>query len=96
MGRSMNKTSDTSFAGNSFLAELYNKTKPLPFRTESGNECVSINMTGCSKSFLRSLENFITDNSDHFRLVVRGVDYYLEILGRESFTSAYQKSYLRH
>ena len=80
----------------SFLYDLYNKTKPLPFRSENGNECISINLTGCSKLFIRELENFINDNSEHFRLVARGVDYYLEVLGKETFTIAFQKSYLRH
>ena len=96
MPRSVKSTHRNSTSENHFLSELFDKSSPLPFKSENGNECICINLYGCSKDFLSMLEGFLKDNRDQFRLVARGIDYYLEILDQESFLAACQKSHLRH
>ena len=96
MSRSAKKMEKREFSDAPFLSELYKKTTPLPFVAENGNQCVCINLSNCTQAFLRNLEQFIADNPNQFRLVARGLDYYLEILGRETFSIAYQKSYRQH
>ena len=96
MARSAKKMMDGAISETPFLSELYKKTKPLPFVAENGNQCVCINLSNCSRSFLAKLEEFISENPDQFRLVARGLDYYLEILGKETYSTAYQKSFRKH
>ena len=91
MAKTDHMLAEENFSKNPFLLELYNKTKPVPVRGENGNQCVRIDTRNCSREFVRRLEAYISANPDKLRLVIRGLDYYLEILSKDSFTVAYQK-----
>jgi len=80
------KLFERTLSKNPFLSELYRRTERLPFKSESGNELISIDAKGSSKEFVRKLEVFVDAKS--FKLLVRGSDYYLEVLNGTTFHDA--------
>lgn len=87
-----NQFIENDFSENSFLAELYERTTELPIKANNGNHCISIDMRSCSPSFQGNIEEFINNNSDKFRLLVTGPDYYVEVLHKDTYFHAYEKS----
>jgi hypothetical protein len=77
----------------SLINHLYKRSSLAPIKTRAGNECVLVNMSGCSEKFLREAEAFF-DNPEQFRILIRGADYYVEVLKGVSFSEAYNKSML--
>lgn len=84
------------FSSVSFWDELYQRTTPLPFRAGNGNQCIAVDLRNCSQDFLRKVEDCFAGERGSFRLIGRGLDYYLEVLDRDTFLNAYQKMASRH
>lgn len=77
----------------SFISNLYKRSNLAPIKTKQENECVLVNMSDCSNDFLRSAEVFFAE-SGLFQILIRGSDYYIEVLNGDSFSEAYNKSTL--
>ena len=92
MANGDNTVINNALPENSFFSELYNRTTELPIKANSGNECISIDMRNCSKCFLTNIEELFENNPDKLRLLVRGLDYYVEVLNKDKSIHAYQKS----
>ncbi len=75
----------------SFINKLYMRSTLVPVKTGQGNECILVDLKDCSTSFLQDADSFFV-GSDRFRLLIRGVEYYVEVLYGDSFGAAYQKS----
>jgi len=77
------KMREMELSDEQFLSELYRRTSLLPFKSESGNEFISINTKDCANGFLQKVE--ILAGSKNFKLLIRGTDYYLEVLEGKTF-----------
>ena len=77
----------------SFIVELQSRTSFVPFKSDAGNDYISINLRNCTQEFLRKTEKFLHDNAERFQLHVRGLEYYVEVLGGDKYPDAYEKSY---
>ena len=63
-----------------FLAELYSRTQLLPIKSTDGNDCVAVDMRSSSEDFSMATEDFLENNFEHFRLLVTGEIYYVEVM----------------
>ena len=75
----------------SFINDLYKRSTLAPIKTKQENECVLVNMSDCSNEFLRDAETFFAE-SGRFKILIRGLECYVEVLNGDSFTEAYNKS----
>lgn len=75
----------------SLINHLYKRSTLAPVKTEQGNECILVNMDDCSRDFLLGAEDFFV-NSERFKILIKGVDYYVEVLNGASFNDAYNES----
>jgi len=93
----MNCVNDQSrehdLTSSSFINNLYKRSTLAPIKTKQENECILVNMSDCSNDFLRSAETFFAE-SNLFQILIRGSDYYIEVLNGDSFSEAYNKSTL--
>ena len=93
----MNCVNDQSrghdLTSSSFINNLYKRSTLAPIKTKQENECILVNMSDCSNDFLRSAEVFFAESS-LFQILIRGSDYYIEVLNGDSFSEAYNKSTL--
>ena len=48
-------------------------------------------MDECSQDFLLGAEDFFV-NSERFKILIKGKDYYVEVLNGESYVDAYNNS----
>lgn len=87
------QSSEHDFTSSSLISHLYERSSLAPIKTEKGNECILVDMSGCSEEFLRDAEAFFA-NPERFQILIRGADYYVEVLQGDSFTEAYNKSML--
>jgi hypothetical protein len=63
-----------------FLVEFYSRTQRLPIKSTEGNDCVAVDMRSCSADFSMATEDFLENNFEHFRLLVTGEIYYVEVM----------------
>jgi hypothetical protein len=89
------KTNNNGHFYDLFLIELHSRIGFLPIESSIGNNCISIDMTNCSDHFLTLAEIFIADNSEFFKLAVKGQVYYLEVLKFPTFVDAYSNKFLK-
>lgn len=75
----------------SFINHLYKRSSLAPVKTEQGNQCIVVNMGDCSQDFLLGAEDFFV-KSERFQILIKGKDYYVEVLNGDSFTDAYNES----
>ena len=75
----------------SLINHLYKKSSLAPVKTGQGNECVIVDMSDCSQDFLLAAENFFVD-SKRFQILIRGEDYYVEVLNGDSYADVYIES----
>lgn len=86
----MNKPSKDNIIGESFLTELYQRTKTLSFNSDGGNFYISIDLKGATTSFSRNLEDVLIENADKFSIRVRGEEYFVELLNKKNFSDLYE------
>lgn len=84
------KKVENDYSDGVFFMELHRRIRPLPIRSSSGNECVSIVMTGSAREFQVRTEEFISCHSDCFHLMVKGQEYYVELVDFEHFVARYE------
>ena len=77
----------------SFLGELFDRAASVSLGSDCKNQCVCIDMSGCSRDFIIKSERFLKAHPDMFRVIARGIDVYLEINNGESFLHACEKAY---
>lgn len=77
-----------------FLIELNERTEKLSGRSTTGHTCVKICLNGCKGDFVVRLEEFLVVNDDLFKLHIRGLDYYVELLSGDNPMEEYSKSKL--
>lgn len=82
-----------TFTDNSFLQELYNRTTQIPIKSNNNHECISVDMRNSSKEFVAKSEKFFERNANKFRILIRGIDLYIEVVCGDTFLEAYKKSY---
>lgn len=75
-----------------FLGELVHRTSLVSISPYFKNECVRIDMSGCSRDFMIMSERFIRSHSDRFHVIARGLDIYIEIENGETFLRACEKA----
>ena len=75
----------------SLISHLYKRSDLAPVKTGQGNECILVNLSNCSKDFLLNTERFFITSS-RFKILIRGIDYYIEVLDGDKFADAYNKS----
>lgn len=75
------------------INKLYKRSTLAPIKTNQGNECILIDLSDCAHDFLRFAEDFFAE-SERFQLMIKGMDYYVEVLHGDSFSEAYRKSLL--
>lgn len=80
-------------AVNILIYELLKRSTPAPVKTKRGNDCILVDMSDCSHGFQKAVEAFFAE-SDRFRIHVRGLEYYVEVLHGDSFAEAFNKSML--
>ena len=92
MNKVEHKTKHGNVLKNSFIVELQRRTSFVPFKSDAGNNYISINLRDCTQEFVRKTEQFLHDNAERFQLHVRGLEYYVEVLGGDNYPEAYEKS----
>ena len=89
-GHDMNCVNDQSrehdSTSSSLISHLHKRSSLAPIKTVQGNECILVNMSGCSEEFFA--------NSERLQILIRGAEYYVEVFKGVSFTEAYNKSML--
>ena len=90
MDDTVHRSQDAEHFEDSFLHELYLNATLLPFRSENDHQCICINTRNSSRAFINTLEAYISAHPNYLRLVVRGLDYYLEVLDSGTFVEAYE------
>ena len=63
-----------------FMVEFYSRTQLLPIKSTDGNDCAAVDMRSCSEDFSMATEDFLENNFEHFRLLVTGEIYYVEVM----------------
>ena len=86
----MNDLSENEFLDNHFLLELFKRTSLLPFKSEEGNDFISVDIRNCTDEFLSKAESLFS-SKHRIKIHVKGSEYYLEVLHGESFFNAYKK-----
>ena len=75
----------------SLIGHLNKRSSLVPIKTEQGNECILVNMNDCSQDFLLGAEDFFI-NSEQFQILIKGKEYYVEVLNGDSYANAYNDS----
>jgi hypothetical protein len=86
----MNNLSENEFFDNYFLLELFKRTSLLPFKSDEGNDFITVDIRNCTEEFLSKAESLFS-SKHRIKIHVKGSEYYLEVLHGDSFFNAYKK-----
>ena len=73
---------------NKFTEELLERTSLLTFKAENGNYLVVVDLSDCSKLFIKKAEFYFKEN-ENLKTHIIGPEYYLEVLNGGIYPDAY-------
>lgn len=75
-----------------FISELAKRSICLSDRATNGHVWIKINLDKCDNRFVTKLENLLSENRELFKLHIRGIDYYVELLGCDTLDDALSRA----
>lgn len=82
-------SSNPTYPESIFFLELHQRLKPLPVKSDTGNECISIEMDDCIADFQKRTEEFLLENADCLKLIMKGREYYVEVVDFHNLETKY-------